>query len=70
MKDKKKSKIIAAIAMISVFVMIAWGTIAGTYQQAWLAVFAGGIAMTIVSMFYKGECSNTKNNDNTDTDSN
>ncbi|MBP3803929.1 MAG: hypothetical protein J6I76_08530 [Oribacterium sp.] len=70
MKDKKKSKIIAAIAMISVFVMIAWRTIAGTYQHAWLAVFAGGIAMTIVSMFYKGESSNTKNNDNTDTDSN
>ena len=63
MKDKKKSKIIAAIAMISVFVMIAWGTLAGTYQQAWLAVFAGGIAMTIVSMFYKDGSSNSDKSD-------
>ncbi len=70
MKDHKKSKIIAAIAMISVFIMIVWGTLAGSYEHAWLAVFAGSIAMTIVSMFYKGESSNTKNNDNTDTDSN
>ena len=67
MKDHKKSKSIAAIAMISVFIMIVWGTLAGSYEHAWLAVFAGGIAMTIVSMFYKGESSNTKNNDNTDS---
>ncbi len=50
MDKKKKSIIIVAIAMISVFVMIVWATIAGSYQHAWLACMAGGIAITIVSM--------------------
>ena len=30
--------------------MIVWATIAGSYQHAWLACMAGGIAITIVSM--------------------
>ncbi len=50
MDKKKKSIIIVAIAMISVFVMIVWATIAGSYQHAWLACMAGGIGITIVSM--------------------
>ena len=50
MDKKKKSIIIVAIAMLSVFVMIVWATIAGSYQHAWLVCMAGGIAITIVSM--------------------
>ena len=50
MDKKKKSIIIVAIAMVSVFAMIVWATIAGSYQHAWLACMAGGIAITIVSM--------------------
>ena len=64
MKDNKKSKIITAIAMISVFIMIAWGTLTGSYDKAWLAVFAGGIAITMVSMFYKDDNSQNNNSDN------
>ena len=50
MDKKKKSIIIVAIAMVSVFAMIVWATIAGSYQHAWLACMAGGIAIAIVSM--------------------
>jgi hypothetical protein len=50
MNDKKKAIIIVAIAMVSVFAMIVWGTIAGTYHHAWLACMAGGIAIAIVAM--------------------
>ena len=50
MDKKKKSIIIVAIAMVSVFAMIVWGTIAGSYQHAWLACMAGGIGIAIVSM--------------------
>ena len=62
MDKKKKSIIIVAIAMISVFVMIVWATIAGSYQHAWLACMAGGIAITIVSM----TGANDKPDDDTD----
>lgn len=66
MNNKKKSMIITAISMISVFIMIAWGTLSGSYEHAWLAVFAGGIAITIVSMFFNAE--NKKDNNTNDND--
>jgi len=31
--------------------MLAWGTIAHSYEYAWLVVPAGGILIAIVSMF-------------------
>ena len=62
MDKKKKSIIIVAIAMVSVFAMIVWATIAGSYQHAWLACMAGGIAITIVSMV------GVKDESNDDTD--
>ena len=42
--------LIPVIAVVSVAVMIIWGTIAGSYEHSWLAVFAGGIIITIVSV--------------------
>lgn len=66
MNNKKKSMIITAISMISVFIMIVWGTLSGSYEHAWLAVFAGGIAITIVSMFFNAE--NKKDNNTNDND--
>lgn len=47
---KNKSFIIPIIAIISVAVMIIWGTLANSYQYSWLAVFVGGIAITIFSI--------------------
>ncbi len=37
------------ISIVSVAVMIIWGTIAKSYQYSWIAVFVGGIAMAILS---------------------
>ena len=33
------------IPIVSVGVMIVWGTIAKSYEHSWLAVFVGGILM-------------------------
>ena len=42
--------LIPIISVISVAVMIVWGTLANSYQYSWLAVFVGGIAIAIISM--------------------
>ena len=44
----------AIISIASVLVMIVWGTLAGSYKQAWLAVLAGGVLITILSLYNKG----------------
>lgn len=36
--------------MISVFIMLVWGFVAGDFGHSWLAVMAGGIACAIVTM--------------------
>jgi hypothetical protein len=36
--------------MISVFIMLVWGYVAGDFEHSWLAVMAGGIACAIISM--------------------
>ena len=49
----KLEYLIPIIAIISVGIMVVWGTIAHSYQYSWLAVFVGGIAIVIVSFLTK-----------------
>lgn len=42
-----------AISMISVLVMFIWSYIEGSWAHCWLAPFAGGIAITILSVLQK-----------------
>ena len=49
--DLKKLNVI--IPIVSVGVMIVWGTVSGSYNNAWLAVFVGGIIMTIFNVMGK-----------------
>ena len=51
----KQKYLIPIIAIISVAAMVVWGTIANSYQYSWLAVFAGGIAIVIVSILTKSK---------------
>ena len=46
-------KLIPVISIVSVGVMVLWGTLANDWSQSWLAVFAGGIAITVLSMLNK-----------------
>ena len=41
------------IPIVSVGVMIVWGTIAKSYEHSWLAVFIGGILMVVVNTIFK-----------------
>ena len=43
------------ISIASVLIMIVWGTLAGTYKHAWLAVFAGGVLIACLSAYNKGK---------------
>lgn len=54
--DLKKLNTI--IPIISVAVMIIWGTLAKDYSHSWLAVFVGGIIMAVINVLGK------KNDDN------
>ena len=45
--------LIPAISMISVLVMFIWSYIEGSWAHCWLAPFAGGIAITILSVLQK-----------------
>lgn len=42
--------LIPIISMVSVLVMFAWSYLEGSWNHSWLAVFAGGIAITVISM--------------------
>lgn len=53
MKDIKTGTLCAIISMTSVFIMLVWGFIAGSFQHSWLAVMAGGIISAAVSMIRK-----------------
>ena len=46
-------KLIPIICIVSVLVMVIWGTLAKTYQHSWLAVFAGGCVVAILSILNK-----------------
>ncbi len=53
MKNIKTGTICACISMISVFIMLVWGFVAGDFSRSWLVVMAGGIASAIISMVRK-----------------
>ena len=46
--DKKKLNTI--IPIVSVVVMVVWGTLAKSYEHSWLAVFVGGILMAVLNI--------------------
>ena len=41
------------IPIVSVGVMVVWGTLAKSYEHSWLAVFVGGILMAAINIFGK-----------------
>ena len=53
MKDIKTGTLCAIISMASVFIMLVWGYLAGSFQYSWLAVMAGGIIIAAISMIRK-----------------
>ena len=57
----------AIISIASVLIMIIWGTIAGTYKHAWLAVFAGGALIAILGAYNKGRPDAKADRDEGDT---
>ena len=51
-------KYIPVIAILSVLIMVAWVTLAGSYEHSWLAVFAGGCLIAVISILNKGKSRN------------
>ena len=47
-------KLIPVISIVSVAVMILWGMLGNAWDKSWLAVFVGGIAITVISILNKG----------------
>ena len=43
------------IPIVSVGVMVVWGTLAKSYDKSWLAVFVGGILMTVINVIGKNK---------------
>lgn len=56
----------AIISIASVVIMIIWGTLAGSYRQAWIAVFIGGVLITCLSLYNKGRADTDKTGADTD----
>jgi uncharacterized membrane protein YjjP (DUF1212 family) len=48
-----KNKLIPIISILSVGVMVVWGLLANDWSKSWIAVFAGGIAIAILSVVNK-----------------
>ena len=48
------------IPVVSVGVMMVWGTVAKDWSNSWLAVFIGGILMTVINAIAKGKDKNDK----------
>ena len=46
-------KLIPVISIVSVAVMILWGTLGNAWDKSWLAVFVGGILMAVVNVLGK-----------------
>ena len=46
-------KLNTIIPIVSVAVMIIWGTLANDWSKSWLAVFVGGILMTVLNVLGK-----------------
>ena len=43
--------IIPIISIISVAIMIVWGTLANSYKYSWLSVFVGGCIIACISIY-------------------
>ena len=43
-------KLNVIIPIVSVGAMVVWGTLANDYGHSWLAVFIGGILMTVLNV--------------------
>ena len=43
-------KLIPAISIISVGIMVVWGTLVNDWSKSWIAVVAGGIAIAVLSI--------------------
>ena len=43
-------KLIPIISVVSVAVMMLWGTLGNAWDKSWLSVFIGCIAITFISM--------------------
>ena len=43
------------IPVVSVGVMMVWGTVAKDWSNSWLAVFIGGILMTVINTIAKNK---------------
>lgn len=43
------------IPIVSVGIMVIWGTLARSYEQSWLAVFVGGILMAVINIAGKNK---------------
>ena len=54
------------IPIVSVGVMVVWGTLAKSYENSWLAVFVGGILMTVVNAIAKSKKDDDKDSDKDD----
>ena len=46
-------KLIPIISIVSGAVMVIWGMLANDWSKSWLAVFVGGIAITVLSILNK-----------------
>lgn len=46
-------KLNAIIPIVSVGVMVVWGTVTNDWSKSWLAVFVGGILMTVLNIMGK-----------------
>lgn len=61
--------LIPIIAVISVGAMIIWGTLANDWSKCWLACFAGGIAIAVVSMIMGAKKEKNKDSKENNQDS-
>ena len=52
-KNMDTKKLIPIISVVSVAVMMLWGTLGNAWDKSWLAVFIGGIAITVISIMNK-----------------
>ena len=43
------------IPVVSAGIMVVWGTLANDWSKSWLAVFIGGILMTVLNVIGKNK---------------
>ena len=48
-------KLIPIISIVSVLVMFVWSYAAHSWEHSWLAVFAGGLVITVLSIIEHGK---------------